>query len=1320
MFRKTILFLILLCAGIAYGRADYSYRYWFDSADDAAIEGTSSGEKLHIDADISHLDDNLHTIYIQVEDSIGWSAPISRQFVKLASSTSVQTYYWFGGNEKSKERLPMANGKMQVDVSKLEDGLHDIHIMAMAGASSASASRINHFIKMPICEQLEYVYWFDNQRNTIRGGRLIDGIINLDVAEAADGFHTLYLQATGIGGASIPVSRMFIKIPQTEYIGEMICVCLVDGKFFKQEKVPTESGVVNWNLDVSELSQGVHNLQVQVLTPSGAASNVYNSFFFRTTKPAELSSMKFIYNVDGSEYKEGVGSGSNGGFHFDLDVAALSDDLHSLNYMLVGDNGLSTVSQTAYFVKTPVGGEGIDSYKYWLNDDDNSITTVKLEQRTSPYQLIKLLPVATEPIRSQCFHFEVNKDGEPVLYAKNDIHFQFMDASTRIAEVHKQFIDYKVSQKVTGITPLKTTQTFVRPEKNGIKWFEFTAEKGDTIAFSSSQAATLQVYSPSGKEIYAASADKSMTYGGCHTWESGVHYVALHDVTGSRQNVTLDYMHMDKYDVVAQDVKVVGNGGASTITFYGNGFDNLYAVDFINSANDTISAVHIKHISDAEVGITADFNTAKLGYYDAVFYFTEDTKSVASSILVEKAKDIELASKVSYQSTFLRSSGKTTYTVNIKNKGNMTSYGTPVYIYVSSKKPTDISKIEIDGLDLPKIYDNLDTDSLTAKDWEMLKDLQDKIGETHYFIGGMTKSEETNDSIYACSNYFFTNIAPNENKKFTITVYTTNAVEVWVTTAPTNNAMSELPKQETDSPRNKTSKSIKDNYCCVRNKVECVASIIADAATIANIVPGNAAIAVADCVASSLNTTISVIGTVMCDDKSVEKNFWDKMNSTLNGTSALGTICSCALNNLPWKKWATFFEKFGDILGKGSFAFGIGVDQANCIMSFLSKVPNCPPIPPDGGGSHPVNSLDPNDIYGYTAESGSKFIADSVQHVNYRIEFENDTAFATASAHVVEVKNAIDGRYFDLKSFKPTSIKIGDKVEYLDGTPNFVKTIDMRPQIYTIVQVEGRYNSNTGDAKWTFQSLDPITMEPTDDVMQGFLPINYDGVQGIGEVAYDIDLKKRFADGTEIPNKASIVFDSNEPIETPTWINTVDAVAPESKIIDVTQKNDSTVTVSFGGSDARSGVWKYDIYTQYGKDTPWEKIATCGADSSYIDFTVYNGVDYGFCVLATDSAGNEEKKPMLREGAFVTVKLGDVNCDGIINTLDASLTIAYYINPATPILARAADVNEDGKVNSLDATQILQMYINSSVAKSTKAIPARKRLKQLKTTNKHL
>lgn len=307
----------------------------------------------------------------------------------------------------------------------------------------------------------------------------------------------------------------------------------------------------------------------------------------------------------------------------------------------------------------------------------------------------------------------------------------------------------------------------------------------------------------------------------------------------------------------------------------------------------------------------------------------------------------------------------------------------------------------------------------------------------------------------------------------------------------------------------------------------------------------------------------------------------------------------------------------------------------SCYKAWTETKPNCPPNPEGGGGSSsPVVSYDPNDIYGYTSESGSRYISDLIQNVNYRIEFENDTAFATASAsaHVVEIKDTLDSKLFDLATFVPTDIKIGNKTEHLDGTPNFVQTIDMRPAINTITQVEGKFDRKKGIATWTFTSLDPMTMEPTDDVMQGFLPVNHDGISGIGEVSYNISLKGKLTDGKEIPNRASIVFDNNEPILTPTWTNVIDAVSPESYINYLEVVNDSIVRVHCDGEDSRSGIWKYSIYVQYGENASWNEVAEI--DTTCFDFRFYEDIEYGFCVIATDSAGNVEQKLIERQFSF--------------------------------------------------------------------------------------
>lgn len=213
---------------------------------------------------------------------------------------------------------------------------------------------------------------------------------------------------------------------------------------------------------------------------------------------------------------------------------------------------------------------------------------------------------------------------------------------------------------------------------------------------------------------------------------------------------------------------------------------------------------------------------------------------------------------------------------------------------------------------------------------------------------------------------------------------------------------------------------------------------------------------------------------------------------------------------------------------------------------------------------------DPNDMLGYTSESGSQYIRKDIKDVYYTIEFENDPELASASAHTIVVQDTLDAKVFDLSSFEPTGIKIGKVHSALNGEKSFVKTIDLRPDIDVIAEVELDYDQTKGIATWTIRSLDPMSMEPTEDPMQGVLPINVDG-NGQGELSYNIKLCKTFADGESFGNSASIVFDREAAILTPEWVNTVDEFAPESKVAKYEPKEDNTFLLHFQGKDNRSG-----------------------------------------------------------------------------------------------------------------------------------------------------
>ena len=218
----------------------------------------------------------------------------------------------------------------------------------------------------------------------------------------------------------------------------------------------------------------------------------------------------------------------------------------------------------------------------------------------------------------------------------------------------------------------------------------------------------------------------------------------------------------------------------------------------------------------------------------------------------------------------------------------------------------------------------------------------------------------------------------------------------------------------------------------------------------------------------------------------------------------------------------------------------------------------------------------------------------------------------------------------------------------LNGEKEFIKTMDLRPRIDVIAQVELKYDENSGIAQWIVTSLDPMTMEPTQDVMQGALPVNDSEGNGIGFFDYDIKLRTGLPDGTEIKNRASIIFDIEEPIITPYWINTTDYVDPVSKIDTIECVSDTVVTLRFGGEDNRSGIWRYALYVQPGDGSDWY-LAKENIEADTCEYKVYPDINYGFCVVATDKAGNIEEKQLVRGYSYcngvATSGLQDINLD---------------------------------------------------------------------------
>ena len=1278
--RKYIILYIVLCLHIAargqtIADIDLSWlpqptqakalRYWIDD-DIGSMQTTSVLNGQHM-VDVSLLLGGLHTIHYQIidnEDKV--SVPYSGIFLKadesLSDSEAATLRYWFDDDAASVQAVDHGGAQI-LDVSSLLDGLHCIHwqIIDTGGSSTSIASAI--FLKMGSSLEDEGIkasklmYWFDDE-TTIQYMDVTDGVQMLDASSLMEGLHTLHYQVLYNNGQMTPAtSSLFLRLS----IDVETTTAKSFRYWFDDGQTATEVEITDGvqMLDASPLTEGLHTVHYQIVDSSGMLGAPASSLFLKIdcdTDTVIAKSIRYWFDDDAATVNEiDVAKGTQ-----TLEVADMPSGLHTLNYQLIDSKGNVGVPVTRIFMKSfdtviASGHNSIIKYQYWQNSNSAMVQTVAIDEPVNPYTLIALLPMQRVPFRSSSFHFEV-KDGKPMAYAKNDFHVRFTDAAGYFVDDSRPFTDYSVSKGVVPVGELQASQTFDRIAENDVRWYTMQAAPGDSVAFRLSQPATVHVFAPNGEEVFMTSESASVNWGGIHTWENGTYYLAVHDVTGSKSMMTLEYVKIGKYAVLSHSPEEVGVIiGNFYIQLYGNGYDKLVKAQLQAEGNVLVAdVVQIEDISNATLQFSFPYDNFHRDDYDLVLEFEdesemeritiEDAVTIADPVFGDIA--VEVVSRPAVAKPY-------PVTVKVKNTGNVTYQFVPLYFANSINQ---LESVELLNFRI-----------------ESSKEAIDAGARTFYKVDKLF-GEDTCIVVPTIIPV----LSPYQGMDFQIGFVTgPHAIfnmYAWTET-PWSLRSEAIPEAVREGSGWATT-----NITCEFDPCELVGRI------------------------PSLPKGSSCICNVIWGNISVFSNMFGAMNQWRNNKlyEAYGdTYEAMGLDwpykTIPVKSPGDIMEQaikgcVGELLPEKISRLQDAVDGAMKMLRDRNQS-DCPPPP-----HHPVNPYmpgDPNDIYGYTSASGSKFVAEDIVKVYYDIEFENDTTIANAAAHHIVVIDTLDAKCFDLQSFAPTGISLGKRKITLDGEQNFLKTIDLRPEINVIAQIQLRYDKKKGIATWDFLSLDPLTMEPTDDAMQGILPVNYDGTSGIGEVSFDVNLRPSLSDATHISNRASIVFDNENAILTPTWTNIVDAVPPTSKVENTSMEKADTVTLHLAGTDNRSGVWRYTVYVQDGVNAPWRELGV--TDSSAYDFAFAEGFDYGFCVLATDSAGNVERKELAREAELHSFIAGDANSDGVVDTKDAVLVISYYLGKAgTYLNVSAADIVEDGVIDTKDAVAIIDNYLNTS------------------------
>ena len=327
---------------------------------------------------------------------------------------------------------------------------------------------------------------------------------------------------------------------------------------------------------------------------------------------------------------------------------------------------------------------------------------------------------------------------------------------------------------------------------------------------------------------------------------------------------------------------------------------------------------------------------------------------------------------------------------------------------------------------------------------------------------------------------------------------------------------------------------------------------------------------------------------------------------------------------------------------------------------------------PNGGtnatsnNSQSASSHDPNDKLATEGVTELHFVRNG-SRLQYTVLFENDPENATAPARKVYVRDVLDDN-LDLGTFLLHSFTLaGYTYQLPEGRDSFNDRIilDLGDAKVT-VDVAINLDYDTRELIASFTAIDPETGFELQDLTKGVLLVNDDSGRGEGNFNYSIQALPDLPANTQIRNTAEIFFDFNDPIETPTTLNTIDGVNP-SVAFDASASG-TEITLTLTGTDAESGIAGYDIMYS----TDGESFSVYGYTS---DATVSLSGDkdavYYFKVRAVDNVGNtsdwSEVKSVTLSGPDKLFFTGDFNGDGqsMVSVQSDSSTVAVYMNGET-------------------------------------------------------
>ena len=131
------------------------------------------------------------------------------------------------------------------------------------------------------------------------------------------------------------------------------------------------TGETTFNVDVSQLSDGLHALHVEAWNSNGRSS-VRTSYFLKGVTP-KATKARYWFDSNPSTMHDNVAVSGT----IDLDVSSLSAGLHTVHYQTFTADGKASSVRTRYFLVNQLDKRQLTS-RVWIDDDTENAVTQQL------------------------------------------------------------------------------------------------------------------------------------------------------------------------------------------------------------------------------------------------------------------------------------------------------------------------------------------------------------------------------------------------------------------------------------------------------------------------------------------------------------------------------------------------------------------------------------------------------------------------------------------------------------------------------------------------------------------------------------------------------------------------------------------------------------------------------------------------------------------------------------------------------------------------------------------------------------------------------